>query len=523
MKMINKCTQFIGAAVLAIIIAFGPLSLIQASAGASDNRIDSSSFAKELDATIWNAPNGDIYAKNGKIIFDENTADGTRLITTKAIKASKYNDELFKTEYIFMLKKLSDGNKFLILFGMNNTESEYSEDGNIALVFEKSTGLKVSLVTYDDSGEATVLARPVSVGNIGKAMTVSAIAKTDNHLEIAVNGIKIFKGAVTPELVGRMGFAVTGAVQAEITKVDILSHRYDNPENANISEDFESGTMNINVLESCMLSSDGYSPASLTVQEYNGNKVLMFRNVGTGYVATTYQYSNFEISFDMPYAQFRSHIYDDATAIDRINMGLVLSFGDETSEFDSLKYDTSPEAIVFANTSISRLKHDETTVDLREKAPGFYSAQDNLGYSVKVRVEDGNVCVYAKAISDTKYTQMFSYSLNNVTPLGYIHLWSKESANVAIDNLKIINLDKNPNLLDPEYKNGFISDEPDWDYKPFPVDYVKNNEQSKQDGVNWLLLAIIEAAVGVVVAAGSIIIVKIKRKSKKGECVTDES
>lgn len=522
MKIINKCTQLISAAVLAIVIAISPLYISQVSAGASDNIINNDSFANELDATIWNAPNGDIYAKNGIIIFDENTADGTRLIAGKAIKVSKYNNELFKAEYALTLKKLSNDSKFLVLFGMNNTESEYSEDGNIALAFEESTGLKVSLVAYDDSGKAAVLAGPISVGNLGEKITVSAFAKTDNNLEVKVKGKRIFNGAVTPDLAGRMGFAVTGAVQAEINKVDILSHRYDNPENANITENFESGTMNINVLQSCMLSSDGYSPASLTVQDYNGNKVLMFKNVGTGYVATTYQYSNFEISFDMPYAQFRSHIYDDATAIDRENMGLVLSFGDETAESDSLKYDSSPEAIVFANTSIRRLKYAETTVDLREKAPNFYSAQDNLGYSVKVRVADGNVCVYAKAISDAEYTQMLSYNLNRVTPLGYIHLWSNESANVAIDNLKIINLDNNPNLLELEYKEGFISDEPDWDYKPFPVEYVKNEEQSKQGGVNWLLLAIIEAAVGVAAAAGSILIVRLKRKSKRGECVNDE-
>ena len=519
MKSISKYGRFLCMTVLAIIIAIGPLCSVRVSAGASDYIIDHSSFANELDATIWNAPNGDVYAQDGKIIFDENTVDGTRLITSRAIRASKYNQELFRAEYTLKLNQFENGSQFIVLFGLESLEAYYNEEDNLGLILENSNGLQASVVAFDDLGNATTIQEPKAIGGIGQELKITALAGTDNHLSLQINGSTIFDGIAEQNLAGRLGFGLTGMVQAQISDVTIVSHRYDNPENANVVEDFESGTMNINTLNSLMRSSNGYFPTGLTVEDYNGNKVLMFRNVGTGYVATTYQYSNFEISFDMPYVLYRSYGRDDGTFLETTNSGLVLSFGDDNSEADALMYDYSAEAIVLTNTSISRLKAPEMAVNLEEQYSSFYSEKNSVGYSVKVRVEDATVTVYAKALEADAFTEVLSYSLNNVTPMGYIHIWSKESSNVAIDNLVITNLDKDPNLVEVDYKEGFLPEVEDWTYEEFPVQYLPAQENVENDGFNWTLVGIVEIAAGVVITAAAVLYVILKKKSGKKESV----
>lgn len=518
MKRIRKLARTLGAAAIAFVLVCNPLCVTKVSAGASDQVIDSSSFTNKLDATVWNAPNGDIAVENDRIIFNSEAVDGTRLITKSAVRISDYHTELFCADYTVSLKDLADS-KFIVMFGLESLESNYGEPGNVELVFEETDGLRAGLVTYDDNGEAVVLAESKKVS--GSSLKISAMATTDNVLTISVNDKKLFEGIVEEELTGRVGFAVTGPVEAEISKVDIISHRYDRPENTNIVEDFEKGTINTNTLYSMMRTSGGGWPSSLVVEELEGNQVLMFRNVGIGYIGTVHQYSNFELSFDMPYILFRPIVREEGSIVSNNNRGLVISFGDELSEYDSLKYTSSPEAILIGNESISRFKDSSAVVNL--KGTGYYSKNENIGYSVKIRVVDGQVAVYAKSLEAETYDEVLSYSMNKVTPLGYIHIWSNETANVAIDNLVITNLDDNPNTVELDYKEGFIQSNGDWNYQPMDVQYRDTASAEEKENSLWLWIGAAEAAVGVLFVLGAGIYATAKKKAKKGASVHDEN
>ena len=56
---------------LAIVIAIAGLSLhtVEVLAGSSDIIIDNTSFAEELDATVWNNPSAELIVKDGKILL----------------------------------------------------------------------------------------------------------------------------------------------------------------------------------------------------------------------------------------------------------------------------------------------------------------------------------------------------------------------------------------------------------------------------------------------------------------------
>lgn len=507
----------VGLVILAAAIVSSGQGMTEVSAGASDVVVDSASFATTLDLTKWNVPNNDVTAEEGRIIFSSGSTDSTRLITKSAALVSEYSEELLGAEYTIKLKTLESGNQFLVAFGLDTVESSYGESGNVELAFENDGGVKAGLVAYDDNGEAIVLKESQSIdASLGQNLKIRVDATTDMRLTVKINGKTLYSGTAPVDLSGRMGFLTTGSCEAEISEVNIISHRYDRPENSNIVEDFESGTININTLTSLMNSSCGYYPAGLQVEEYNGSKVLMFRNVGTGYLGTLHKYSNFEMEFDVPYMLHSSIMREDGTQKTPYHSAFIISFGDEIEDYDTLGYGSSPEAVVFNRDSVNRLKVDTERASLSEK--GYYSEAENTGYSVKLTVIDGQVTIYVKALKASKYDEVLNYKTGTATPLGFIHLWSNGQANFAIDNLKITNLDKNANIVEVEYKEGFIAGVEDWKYEPQEVVYLDKTGkevEKEESGFWWWGAATTEIVVGIVIVIGCIGIAKRRKKAKK--------
>lgn len=505
------------ALVLSIVTNGQPMKVVKA--GSSDIVIDNSSFAETLDQTKWNVPNADVLVENNKIIFPAESTSDTRLLTRQPAKASKYHEEMLSADYTLKFNELPSGQQFFVAFGLANVESYYGEPGNLELVFENDGGLKASLVAYDDSGDAIELVDAQGIGvSMGQNVRISTDITSDMQLTIQFNGKTFYADKAPIDLSGRAGFLTTGSCVVEISHVDVLSHIYDQPENVNVVEDFESGSININALSSMANNIMNYSPAGIRVEEYNGSHVLMFRNVKVGYLATKYQYSNFEISFDVPYMQHNNEMNDDGTIQTPYHSQFVLSYGDEAEEYDSFGFEKSPDAITFGSTEIVRLAHNDTKAIVGEK--GYYEPNSTVGYSVKMTVIDGQTTVYVKSIDALEYDQVLTYKIGNATPFGYIHFWSNGQVNFGIDNLKITNLDKDANVKEVEYKEGFITDTEDWEYEPQEVVYYEGVEE--EDGFNWKLIAAVEVAAGVLVAIVCVVIATLKKRVKKEVKVNEE-
>ena len=75
---------------------------------------------------------------------------------------------------------------------------------------------------------------------------------------------------------------------------------YDRPENTNYKETFEEGIYNKNLFTTAYYGSVR-TPSCLAVEEYKGSNVLMFRNTGRCYFGTKQKFSNFELTFDIPF------------------------------------------------------------------------------------------------------------------------------------------------------------------------------------------------------------------------------
>lgn len=512
--------------VLAIACLFGivgsVLHTVNVSAGSSNVVIDASSFAEKLDTAKWNNPNGDVQAKDGKIVFTKASTPDTRLITTAAVERSDYHKELFDVDCTMRLNRLPSGEKFIVAFGLSGIESYYEENGSAEIIFENNGSLKVSFVVYDEDGKKTVFTKPVACGlAMGRVFSVSANADKENKVKIVVNGKTICNKKITTELEGRIGLLQTGKCEAEVSNLEIVSHKYDRPENVKAAEDFESGSININAFTSAMHSSCGFYPAGVAVEEYNGsNHVLMFRNVDVGYFGTTHEYSNFELKFDVPYLLQENIFREDNTLETPIHKGFLVALGDESADYESKGYTTAAEGIVFTNNMIYSLKNNEIVADIKEMNLG--NAEKNEGYSVKILVLDTTVTVYVKNLNATKYQEVLKYSTGSVTPLGYVHIWSMGQANFAIDNVSIVNKDIDAKMTDAEYKAGFVTGTEDWKYEKEELPYLNVEKNGNNLSSVWVALGC-SGVIGILQVAGSLLIVRRKKNRLQKEVQGNEN
>lgn len=503
---------------IAIAVAAGGFSTTDVMAGSSDVIVDSNSFAKELDTSKWNSPNADVIVKNGKIIFGADSNGNTRLIAKRAAKVCVQFETLVDVACTLDINKIPNGQKFIMAFGLTSTESYYGEAGNLELVFENKNGLVASIRYYDESGKETSLVKAQSIGvGLDQSFEIKVNVTKDMKLKVVVNKKSLYNGKSPVDLEGRVGFLQTGSCQAEISSINILSHEYDTPENVNIVEDFESGSMNINTLTSKMLNSCLHYPAGVAVEKYDDGHVLMWRNANLAYFGTLYKYSNFEVTFDVPYMLHSNITREDGTVKIPAHLKFVVAFGDEAKDYDDYGYTTSAEGIAFGSGDISSLKENFEPVYFNGN--DFYDKDLNEGYSVKVTMVDTIVTVEIKALDATEYTELISYKIGNATPQGYIHIWSTGQANFALDNFCVRNLDQDAKTVEVDYQEKVLENIKDWVYEPTEAQYLQT--EAEDESLISPLLLVYAVGAGMVIILLSLLVARLHKTPKKEEKIDE--
>lgn len=490
-----------------------------AHAGRRDSVINNSSFAEKLDDKIWSNPDEDIFVKNGTVVFPADSTEETRLITKGMAAKEERLNELFQASARIKLKKIPEGKKMVFAFGLQSPEAYLGNNGNVEIAFANQGGLKVTVSAYSDGGVETVLVKPMSCGSMNTNINIQAKLTIDGKLTLQVAGKTICKEMALPVTgEGHLGFLQTGDCEAEISSVDIQICRYETPENPDVEENFDSGAMNTALLASKTVYASSYYPQSLSVQEYKGNNVLMFERTNVGYIGTKYQYSNFEMTFDIPYMK-RSNLRDENNeVVDPKAKGFLVAFGGDSVNYSGYGYTEAADYINFMTNSQISAGHGEHVVQDDNHLFLSGSVSDERGFSVKISVIDAIVKVGVKWFDEAEYTQVLTYTIKEGTPTGYIHLWSAGTGNYAIDNIKIVNKDKKPNTITLDYTCDTFERPDDFAYEEEPmvfrdVEVVEDTTDKGLGQYKMILYAGIEGLIilGVSFAVGQII----KRKRQK--------
>ena len=497
-----------------LLVAFCATSVMPVSAGLKTVVRDSSTAQGEMDESVWHNANGDVLAENGVIVFPKESIADTKLVAKVKVKANEGVAEMASMAATLQFTNLPQGEKFVVGLGLGSIESELGESGNVEVSFFNEGGLKVAITAYTEEGEATELMAAKKCGSLSKT-DMKLLLKADQTLSVQIGGTQIYNAKLPVSGEGRIGFLQTGSCGVRVSNIQLISYDYERPENCDIFEDFEDGEFNKNLLTSKLIhASNNQFESFVGIGEYNENQVFKMTYPSLCYLGTRYQYSNFEMSFDVPYIQRSNELDDEGNVIKRATSQLIVTFGGEGATYSDYGYETATERLLFRNISAITTKSGKTQ-SLQSTFPFFDSEYKDKGFSIKIRMVDNQVTIFMKWIEETQWMEVMSYALP--TPTGYIHIWGEGRCDYAIDNLKIVNLDVNPALVEVEYASSIIEVPEDYAYEPMEKEYKELNikEEAKEAFSLYLCIPIV-AGVCVLALGTTAVLMHCKKRKERG-------
>lgn len=490
----------------AALLSVSALTPMETKAGNSEILLDGETLA----TSAWTNPEKDVVVEDQKLIFPEESTNYTRFIAKSKAMIEELSSTLVTLSATVKFKKLPQGKSFILAFGMSSIESTLGEAGNIEVAFTNNGGIKAGITVYNEDGTTSVIATPKSCGiAINKAANIKAEITADKKIQLTVNGNIVCSGTLPVSGEGRFGFLQTGGCAAELSNIELVHYEYERPENTNISEDFEDGGMDISKLTAKMLWAALGAPMGQYITEYNGNQVLMHVNTGCAYIGTLYKYSNFEMTFDVPYVGVEKEYNEDGTPKTLGFNKLMVTLGGEKADWDTSKWDLSAEVVVLEDGTVYSNSNREANHAILEKNP----FAEGKPFSMQVKMVDSIMTIGMKWLEEENFQTVLQYKLKGGTPTGHLHIWAPQTANFAIDNLKITNLDESAKVIETEYASGkFVIPE---DKVPEKLERVYVEKEQK--GPNWYLLIPVTAGAGVSALVITALILRGKKKESEAK------
>ncbi len=467
----------------------------------------------QLNSTDWFDAEDSTYVEDGKLILPADDMLSTRVISKILVQKDTINKVMFELSAKLRLTQLAQNDKFIFAMGLDSIEAFSEEAGNIQIEITNNGALQLGVVSYNAEGVPSTVVAPKSIGvKLDKDFTLSVVATSDNQIKVSIDGRVVCTAVIEGDLEGRIGFLQTGACGAQIAACEAAFTKYERPENPNVAEDFESEVFNKNWFTTNFISSVRY-PAYVAVEELDGNNVLMFHNAKLTYFGTEYAYSNFELTFDVPY-YLRNMVKDGSgNMVAAPTAEFLVSVGDDSVDFNGFGYATSVEAIRFTKDTVHGMNHTPEKFRANYGNKGYFDPASDEGFSVLVRMVDGYLEVGIKALDDTKY-DILAKTYYEDFRIGFIKIWSVNDANFAIDNFKVTNLDDNGNVIDTGFAGATITQD-DFDYQPAQQVFRPTQEEAAEEPMNWQPVVFTAIGCAALLLASIVMKLCLRKKGKK--------
>lgn len=487
-------------------VLFSTIFSLPVLAGKNVQRSEPVVESGELNQTDWYFADSNIVNENGTVVVPaEASNSNTRFIAKTVSVSDEKVEEMTRVSTTIQLTALPKEQRFILAFGLGSIEALPGETGNVEMSFTNEDGVKLGITAYTEAGAQELMGAKGCGISMNGNFTLDAAITPQGVLTVKINNKLIYEGNLPVSGEGRFGVLQTGGCGVKISKLSYTCSQYETPENTNIFEDFEDGEFNANLLYANTFRTNGLYPGGMKIQKEEGNTVLRFQNVGLGHLATRHKYSNFEISFDMPYF-LRENVYDEnGILIGKPSSNIGVSFGSEQIAPDGHAYVHDIDLITISTNRVRSEVRKGWTAMLEDM--GVVDMSNNEGYSFKLTVVDGHSECYVKKVASDKWIKAgeMDYDLQRS---GYIYIWSTGNADCTIDNLKITNLDENPNLIEVPYKSSVVTAE---DYelteeeKTLKFREVEEEEPEKFDAKRFFICcgggAVVLAGIGIGVGA----------------------
>ena len=140
------------AALVAIVLLLSNAKSLTVSAGSSELVVGEASYETEISSALWNNLDEDVYVKDGKLIFPDNSTETTTLITKTNAKINEKCENVVSAQATIAFNKLPKGETFTFALGLGSVESTMGEAGSVEIQFSNSGTVKAQLVVYDLDG-----------------------------------------------------------------------------------------------------------------------------------------------------------------------------------------------------------------------------------------------------------------------------------------------------------------------------------------------------------------------------------
>lgn len=507
-----------------LFISITIISSLWSTCAFAGERTTGSSYSNDgtsINAESWTVSDENVICQDEKLVILKSSTEETKFISKQIAQVDNSVENIISVSGTMTIKTLPKGKKLVFALGLQSIDAALGEEGNIEIVLTNQNGIQLSVYAQSESGTTTVLKSSSCGIALNQEFAFFIQMSSDSRLQIKVNDKDVCAKKTPVNGEGRFGILQTGGCSLESSQLTVETRYYDRPENTNIEEDFEDGEWNANLLYGQIGYTNRFSNSTLQIEDYKGSKVLMFRGA-VGYIGTVQQFSNFELTFDVPYI-LRDNVYnEEGIMIDKRCYTFGIGFGEEKWEKYGAAYETNVDLITFNPVQIHSELARKFTVRYK-KLDNLFDVNSNDGFSVKFTVVDGNATLKVKALGSDTWQEVATVRYEDFRT-GYVSVWNPGNGNFAIDNLKIVNLDREPNQVEVEYKTSILTVEDyEWTEEDAKMVYKENPEEDKKtadtkDGIqiNYFVLGGIVAGVLIVGALCTILIVKKRNKKRDG-------
>ncbi len=469
----------------------------------------------KLNSTGWFDAEDITFVENEKLIIPADSTEDTRIISKMLAVQDVAYKNMMEMSGTLCFRQLPQGEKFVVALGLDSVEAYSGEADNLEITFTNNGSLAVGLSTYDADGKEVELVPAKNIGvGIGSTMKLAVLLTTDKGLTVTVNGKPLcsLKGLENTE--GRIGFLQSGNCAVEIGDWKADFTHYDRPENTNLSENFETEVYNDNLF-AVNYTTSARTPSYIAVEQYGGSNVLMFYNTKLAYFGTKYAYSNFEMTFDVPYFLRNSVKSESGRTVAAPTQEFLVSFGDDAQELTGYGYTASTDTLRFTKNTMHSYNETKEKFRVNYVEKGYSDDKTDQGFSVKIRMADGHLTVSMKALGSTQFDVIAEADYENFKT-GYIKFWSANDATFAIDNLTITNLDEGANLKEVPFKGATIT-QADFDYQPPELKFRPAEDTKDAGTVHVKTMVFVSTLAGCILLLSVSVIVAAVRKKKRGK------
>lgn len=410
-------------------------------------------YAGLLSMDVWNKDmyeagfksvsyKGGVDVKEGKITF-------TKSCSPKAQAVSQYKlydmkDKVRKCGFTAGLTITVGDNEdsvkglFGLAFGLQTSNTEIASKNSVFVYIQETVdgndkALSLGVKVYDQKGNKSDCITPIDIEELfstdrQRTFRLGVIVDENGGIKILIDDFVLTeKSDAGLDFAGYVGLGQTAVNEWSVENFIVTGISNYAPRTTDITEDFYNDEFNVNQLYTYAYvnyADDCY------LKPIDGR--MQFKNVSTAYMSTQYQYSNYELTFDLCDIQREPEYDQNFKVLTPVSnkIGITLYSSDaKTHTSKGVFMELRPEN--WTNTSSAESTKVVIVKDGVELYSETLSGQFHLWdksfngkvFNVKITLTDGVVTLFLKLSNNVGYEQAFTFDLGGASQ-GYVKLYA---------------------------------------------------------------------------------------------------